>query len=115
MATDREPIERQDCGKVGIDPGFKNLLTIAALDGQWEKVEHPRELEAIEHRWAQAQRGHNKVLAAGLHEHRANQVKDRNHQLSLRLVQENEVIRFSKDHHRGVAKKFGKSVSSSSH
>jgi putative transposase len=115
IATAREPMERKDCGKVGIDAGFKNLLTIAALDGPWEKVEHPRELEAIEHRWAQAQRGHNKVLAASLHEHSANQVQDRNHKLSLRLVQENEVLRFSKDNHRGVAKKFGKSVSSSSH
>ena len=115
MATDREPIERKDCGKVGIDPGFRHLLTIAALDGQWEKVEHPRELEATEHRLAQAQRGYNKVLTARLHEHRVNQVKDRNHKLSLRLVQENVIIRFSGDNHKGVAKKFGKSVSSSSH
>ena len=115
IATDREPIERKESGKIGIDPGFKSLLTIAAFDGQWEKVEHPRELEATEHRLAQAQRGHNKVLAARLHEKRANRVKDRNHKLSLRLVQENVVIRFSGDNHKGIARKFGKSVSSSSH
>jgi putative transposase len=115
IATDRDPIERKEHGKVGIDPGFKYLLTIAALDGQYEKVAHPRELEATEHRLAQAQRGHDKKLAARLHERRANQVKDRNHKLSLRLVQENVVIRFSNDNHKGVARKFGKSVSSSSH
>jgi putative transposase len=115
IAADRKHIQRKEHGKVGIDPGFKDLLTIAALDGQYEKVAHPRELEAIEHRLAQAQRGHNKMLAARLHERRANQVKDRNHKLSLRLVQENVVIRFSKDNHKGVARKFGKSVSSSSH
>jgi putative transposase len=111
IAADREPIQRVVDGQIGIDPGFKNLLTMS--DG--EVVSHPRELEAIEHRLAQAQRGHNKVLAARLHEKRANQVKDRNHKLSLRLVQENAVIRFSKDNHKGVARKFGKSVSSSSH
>lgn len=111
IAADREPIVRTAHGRIGIDPGFKNLLTIS--DG--EVVSHPRELEATERRLAQAQCGHNKVLAARLHERRANQVKDRNHKLSLRLVQENEVIRFSADNHKGVARKFGKSVSSSSH
>ena len=115
IATDRKPIERKDSGKIGIDPGFKHLITSVSLGGQWEKVEHPRELEATEQRLAQAQRGHNKVLVARLHQRRANQVKDRNHKLSLRLVQENQVIRFSKDNHKGVARKFGKSVSSSSH
>jgi transposase len=111
IATDREPINRVGYGKIGIDPGFKALLTMS--DG--EVVDHPRELEAIEHRLAQAQRGYDKVLAARLQEKRANQVKDRNHKLSLRLVQENVVIRFSADNHKGVAHKFGKSVSSSSH
>jgi putative transposase len=115
VAADREPIERKEHGKVGIDPGFKDLLTIAAIDGRYEKVAHPRELEAAEHRLAQAQRGHNKTLAARLYEKRVNQVKDRNHKLSLRLVQENGVIRFSKDNIKGIARKFGKSVSSSSH
>jgi putative transposase len=115
IAADRKPIERKDSGKIGIDPGFKHLLTIAALDGQWEKVEHPRELEATESRLAQAQRGQNKALTARLHERRTNQVKDRNHKLSLRLVQENVVIRFSNDNHKGIARKFAKSVSSSSH
>lgn len=111
IATDREAIERVADGQLGIDPGFKSLLTMS--DG--EVLDHPRELEAIEHRLAQAQRGHHKVLAARLQERRANRVKDRNHKLSLRLVRENSFIAFSGDHHKGVANKFGKSVSSSSH
>lgn len=41
--------------------------------------------------------------------------EDRNHKLSLRLVQENTLIAFSKDNHRGVAKRFGKSVASAGH
>ena len=98
-------------GQVGIDPGFKSLLTLST----GEKIEHPRELEAIEKRLGQAQRGHNKTLASRLLEHKANQVKDRNHKLSLRLVKENKLIAFSKDNIKGIAKKFGKSVSSSAH
>jgi transposase len=109
--TDREPIERVACGKIGIDPGFKSLLTLST----GEKIDHPRELEVIEHRLAQAQRGWDKKLASRLQERRANRVKDRNHKLSLRLVRENIVIRFSKDNIRGISRKFGKSVSSSSH
>jgi transposase len=80
-----------------------------------EKIEHPRELEAVEKRLGQAQRGHDKQLAARLSERRANQAKDRNHKLSLRLVKENVLIAFSADNHKGIAKKFGKSVSSSGH
>jgi len=107
----REPIVCTENGQVGIDPGFKSLLTLST----GKKIEHPRELEAIEKRLGQAQRGHDKQLVARLSEHRANQVKDRNHKLSLRLVQENKLIAISKDNIKGVAKKFGKSVSSSGH
>jgi transposase len=109
--TQREPIIRTGYGKVGIDPGFKSLLTLYT----GEKIEHPRELEAIEKRISQAQRGHDKELVSSLYERRANQVKDRNHKLSLRLVKENVLIAFSKDNIKGIAKKFGKSVSSSGH
>ena len=42
----------------------------------------------------------------------ANQRKDRNHKLSRRLVSENTLICFSKDNIKGIARKFGKSVSS---
>lgn len=109
--TDRAAIERRSDNTVGIDPGFKDLLTLST----GEKIDHPRELEASACRLAQAQRGKNKRLASRLQERIANRRKDRNHKLSLRLVQENSVIAFSKDNHIGVAKKFGKSVRSSSH
>ena len=93
-------------GQIGIDPGFKNLLTFS--DG--EVIEHPRELEALAERLAQAQRGGNKKLAARTQERISNQRKDRNHKLSRRLVAENAVIRFSADNHKGIARRLGKSV-----
>jgi putative transposase len=107
----REAIERIAHGQISIDPGFKSLLTTS--DG--EIIEHPRELEAGALRLAQAQRGNDKKLAARLQERIANRRKDRNHKLSLQLVAENDLIAFSADRHKGVANKFGKSVSSSSH
>ena len=45
----------------------------------------------------------------------ANRKKDRNHKITTRLVSENVLIVWSKDNHKGIAKKFGKSVSSSAH
>jgi putative transposase len=104
-------IKRKSSGTVGIDPGFKDLLTLST----GEKVAHPRELEASALRLAQAQRGRNKTLAARLHERIANQKKDRNHKLSFDLVQRFSEIYFSKDNTKAIAKRFGKSVSSSSH
>ena len=98
-------------GEVGIDPGFKHLLTLST----GEKIEHPRELEAKAKRLAQAQRGKTKKLVSRIHEKISNQRKDRNHKLSRRLIAENNLIVFSKDNHQAIAKKFGKSVSSSSH
>jgi putative transposase len=95
-------------GEVGIDPGFKHLLTLST----GEKIEHPKELQHGALRLAQAQRGHDKQLASRLQERMANQRKDRNHKLSRRLVSENFLICFSKDNIRGIARKFGKSVSS---
>ena len=109
--AERSAIIRTGYGKIGIDPGFKTLLTLST----GEKIEHPRELEATGKRLAQAQRGHDKHLAARLSERRSNRVKDRNHKLSLRLVKENILIAFSADNHKGIARKFGKSVSSSGH
>lgn len=109
--AERNPIKRKASGAVGIDPGFKELLTLST----GEKVEHPRELEASARRLAQAQRGRRKQLAARIQERIANQRKDRNHKLSLDLVQRFSEIYFSKDPTKTVAKRFGKSVSSSSH
>lgn len=109
--AERKPIERTGDGMIGIDPGFKDL--IVASDG--EKVPHPKELQQSLKRLGQAQRGINRKLVARLHERIKNQRKDRNHKLSLRLVQENTLIVFSKDNIKGIAKKFGKSVASSGH
>ena len=106
-----KPIERIAFGQIGIDTGFKNLLTTS--DG--EVVEHPREFEKSEQRLAQAQRGHNKQLASRIQERIANRRKDRNHKLSRRLVSENVLIAWSKDSHKAIARHFGKSVSSSAH
>lgn len=105
------PIEITGSEWVGIDPGFKDLLTLST----GPKISHPRELEQTAERLAQAQRGGNKHLAARLQERLANQRKDRNHKLSRDLVSQFEVIVFSKDNHRAIARTFGKSVASSSH
>lgn len=111
IQADPRPIKAVAYGVVGIDSGFSQLLTIST----GEIVEHPRELEAGADRLAQAQRGNRSRLAARLQERQANRRKDRNHKLSRRLVAENAVIAWSKDSTRGIARKFGKSVSSSAH
>ena len=98
-------------GEIGIDPGFSHLLTLST----GEKIPHPRELEQIVQRLAQAQRGQSNALAARLQERLANQRKDRNHKLSRRLVSEHRLIVWSKDSHKGITKSFGKSVASSAH
>lgn len=102
-------IKRVGFNKIGIDAGFKNLITTSA----GEIVEHPRELETLSKRLGQSQRGNNKRLTSRIHERIKNQRKDRNHKLSRRLVSQNIFIAFSKDKNRSIAKRFGKSVSSS--
>ena len=109
--AERKPIKRKASGTIGIDPGFKDLIVTS--DG--EKAPHPKELQGSVKRLGQAQRGINRKLVARLHERIKNQRKDRNHKLSLRLVQENSLIVFSKDNIKGIASKFGKSVASSGH
>jgi len=113
LFVDAEPnaITRTASGQIGLDAGFKNLLT--ASNG--EIIEHPRELEAVARRLAQAQRSGNRQLTARLQERIRNRRKDRNHKISRQLVSENVLIAFSKDPHVGVAKRFGKSVASSAH
>jgi putative transposase len=98
-------------GEVGIDSGFTNLLTTSS----GETIEHPRELEAAAVRLAQAQRGKRANLAARINERIGNQHRNRNHHVSRRLVSENHLIAWSKDRTKNIARKFGKSVSSSSH
>lgn len=62
-----------------------------------EKITHPQELRLLEKRLAQAQQGINRKLVACLYERIKNQRKDWNYKLSLRLVQQNRAICFSKD------------------
>ena len=113
LFIDAQPkvIERTGYGVIGVDGGFKDLLTLST----GEKISHPRELEVAAERLAQAQRGHDTKLAARIQEKIANRRKDRNHKLSRRLVAENVVIKFSADNHKAVARRFGKSVASSEH
>ena len=113
VCLDSEPstIPRMAFGRVGIDPGFSSLLTLS--DGT--KVSHPRELESSARRLGTAQRGGHKWRAARIQEHIANQRRDRNHKLSRELIARNELIVFSADRHKAIAKLFGKSVASSAH
>jgi putative transposase len=113
LFIDAQPraIPHKDNLCVGIDPGFKDLITLST----GEKKKHPRELEQSEARLAQAQRGNRKRLAARLHERISNQRKDRNHKLSRELVECCSEIYFSDDNHQAIARSFGKSVSSSGH
>jgi IS605 OrfB family transposase len=96
-------------GEIGIDPGFKSLLTLST----GEKIAHPRELEKAAERLAHAQRSRNKKRVGKVQEHIANIRRDRNHKLSRRLASENKLIVMSKDNVKGIARQFGKSVASS--
>ncbi len=101
----------QDTDKaIGIDPGFKTLLTLS--DGT--KIENPRELREGAERITQAQRGGNKKLSARLHEKQANRRKDRNHKISRKLVENYKTICYSDDNFKGMARRFGKSVTEAS-
>lgn len=106
-----QPIDRVAEGVIGIDPGFKSLLTTSG----GEIIEHPREFNAASQRLAQAQRGHGKRLTARLQERIRNRRKDRNHKLSRRLIAENTFIAWSADDHSKIARRFGKSVTDSGH
>ena len=107
--ADRKPIDSSFGDAVGIDPGFKDLLTLS----NGIKVPHPKELQSSIHRLGQAQRGGNKKLVARINERIKNRRKDRNHKLSLQLVKDYSVIAMSKDNVKGMSRVFGKSVASS--
>jgi IS605 OrfB family transposase len=113
LFIDAEPkaIPHTGDGEVGIDPGFMSLLTLST----GEKIEHPKEFVKSAKKLAQMQKGRHKKLTARIHERTANKRRDRNHKLSRRLVAENKVIVFSADNHKGISKKFGKSVTSAGH
>lgn len=109
--ADPKSVQRVDSGIIGIDPGFKDLLTLST----GEAIGHPREFVAVSRRLAQAQRGKNRRLSARLQERIGNRRKDRNHKLSRDLIAKNILICFLKDNHRAIAKRFGKSVGDSGH
>lgn len=113
LFIDAEPrrIDAVGAGAIGIDPGFSSLLTLST----GEKVSHPRELEVGAVRLSQAQRGLRRGLTARLLERQGARRRNRNHHVSRRLVAENALIAFSVDHHSSIARRFGKSVTSSSH
>jgi putative transposase len=92
--------------KVGIDTGFKSLLTLS--DGT--KIENNRSFVKLQTRMAQVQRGRNKKKVARLHEHIANQRKDYNHKVSRKIVENYKEIYITEDNLRGQAHKFGKSI-----
>ena len=99
------PVQETDKA-VGIDPGFHSLLTLS--DGT--KFENPRELRKGAERLAQAQRGNNLKLAARLQERQANRRSDRNHKISRKIIETYKTIFYSDDNFKGMARKFGKSV-----
>ncbi|HAM41493.1 MAG TPA: hypothetical protein DCP69_09190, partial [Candidatus Omnitrophica bacterium] len=100
------PVQSTDKA-VGIDPGFKTLLTLS--DGT--KFENPRELHKGAKRLAQSQRGNRKKLTARLLERQANRRNDRSHKISRKLVEQYKTICYSDDNFKSMAKRFGKSVS----
>ncbi|MGH9877963.1 MAG: RNA-guided endonuclease InsQ/TnpB family protein [Nitrososphaerales archaeon] len=73
--TQPKAIPHAGASRIGIDPGFNNLLTLST----GEKIQHPRELEAMAQRLAQAQRGNRRRFASRIQERIANQRKDTNH------------------------------------
>ena len=107
LDTDHKFPVKETTKTIGIDPGFKTLLTLS--DGT--KIENPRELRKGELRIAQAQRAHDKKLVTRLQERQANRRNDRNHKISRMLGENYATIFYSDDNFKGMAKRFGKSVS----
>jgi putative transposase len=97
----------EDAPEVGIDPGFKTLLTLS--DGR--KFENPRELRKTAERLAQAQRGKNKKLANRIQERLKRIRQDRNHKISHETVRDYTKIYASDDSFKGLQVNFGKSIS----
>lgn len=82
--------ERKDCGtgQVGIDLGLKDFAALS--DGT--KIANPRLFRLYEHGLALAQRAGNKTRARAIQAKIANARKHFLHELSTRLVRENELI-----------------------
>ena len=107
LDTDHRFSVKDTKAAVGIDPGFSTLLTLS--DGT--KIANPRELRKGARRLTQAQRGNRRNLVARLQERQANRRSDRNHKISRRLVENYGTICYSDDNFRGMARRFGKSIS----
>lgn len=109
--ADVKAIKPKSFGKIGIDPGFKNTLTLSTA----EKIDKPKRFKEIEARLAQAQIGKRKQLTSRLQERLKNRRKDDNHKLSRKLVEQYDTIVFSKDKIQSIAKSYGKSVAEAGH
>jgi putative transposase len=94
--------------KIGIDTGFKNLLTLSS----GEKYPRANELEKSCAQLARTQRGRSKKKTAKIHEKIARQRKDRNHKISHDLIKNHKEIYITNDNLKGISRKFGKSVAS---
>jgi len=92
--------------KVGIDTGFKHLVTLS--DGT--KFDNPRNYRKSQRRLAQAQRGKRKALTARLHERVKNRRKDYNHKISRFIIENYSEIYITDDNLVNQAKIFGKSI-----
>ncbi len=86
---------------VGIDPGFKHLVTLST----GERFDCNGETGRLEKRLAQAQRGRDWRLVSRLQERIANKRKDRNHKLSREIVESYGFIAIPKDNLKGMARK----------
>ena len=93
---------------IGIDTGFKNLLTLS--DGV--KYQSPKELLKSAAKLAKNQRGLSKKKTARIQEKIARQRKDRNHKISNELVRNYKEIYITDDNLKGISGRFGKSVAS---
>jgi len=95
---------------LGIDPGFRSLLSTSDNEGSQEKIGNPNEFRKKEVRIAQAQRGKNKKLVARLQRKVTNQKIDRNHKISSNIVRENDRVTVSADSFKAMQRHFGKSI-----
>jgi transposase len=111
IGSEPRPIPIQGEAHVGIDPGFSALITLSS----GERIDPATEMASAADRIAQAQRGNRRKLTARLRQREGNRRRDRNHKLSRRLVADHSLIAWSKDSHRSIARRFGKSVAGAAH
>jgi transposase len=92
--------------KIGIDTGFKDLLTLS----NGVVFERPTELKKSADQLAKNQRGKSKKKTARIQERIARQRKDRNHKISHDLIRDYKEIYITNDNLKGMSNRFGKSV-----